>query len=81
MISTEVPINGANMAIPSVRNASSYQAYFTPGGKLLSGGTEMTIKPLSNVMDGIGELTEACHFHVDTDTGIKILIENKIGGK
>ena len=50
MIVTDVPINGSNISLPSVCNASSYQAYHVSGGELLSGGTEMTICPIKDII-------------------------------
>lgn len=43
MIVTTVPLNSQTTSMPSVDNASSYPAYFVPGGKLLSGQTEIVI--------------------------------------
>ena len=52
IINTKVPFNGNNIAMPSVCNGSSYSGYFVSGGRLLSGGTETTIRPLKGALDG-----------------------------
>lgn len=50
MVVTEVPFKGSNIAMPSVCNSASYSGYFVSGGKLLSGGTEVTVSPLRNIV-------------------------------
>lgn len=51
MIEMDVPMNSENISMPSVSNASAYAPYFVSGGKLLSGETETTIRPLAMPVD------------------------------
>ena len=76
MIVTDVPINKDNIAFPSVSNASSYQAYHVSGGELLSGGTEMTIRPLEGVIkDKDIVIDEKGITGKDADTGIEFSVQ------
>ncbi len=50
MITTEVPLNGANISMPSINNSGAYMEYFVSGGKLLSGELEITQKPLRDII-------------------------------
>ena len=75
MIMTDVPINGKNISLPSVCNDSSYQAFHVSGGELLSGGTEMTISPIKDIVKVGTVIDKEGITGLDSATGIKYLIK------
>lgn len=57
MKKTKVPLNGSSIAMPSVNNWSAYMDQFVSGGKLLSGETEVTLKPLHNIIGAASNIS------------------------
>ena len=50
MIRTKVPLDGKHISMPSVNSGSAYMNQFVPGGKLLSGETEVCQNAIPDIV-------------------------------